>query len=172
MITSLIPQSEAEQAFVFQSDLLIAEKPDRARIERLDLSARHHPLSMPLSSQVSVRSRSLAKRAPKFVACLFRKGVFSPLWRARLHMVVTKRRWIPSKSLKTRISLGLTMMLPTVGASSLGTRIAASHGGKPLGELPMLNAASNPVLGVVYRRCRVQSGSWRGCRPAIGTAFP
>lgn len=55
MATNSILQSDLETASVFQSDLPIAEKLDRARMELLDLSARNRLLNMPRSSK-GVRS--------------------------------------------------------------------------------------------------------------------
>ena len=55
MATNSILQSDLETTSVFQSDLPIAEKLDRARMELLDLSARNRLLNMPRSSK-GVRS--------------------------------------------------------------------------------------------------------------------
>jgi very-short-patch-repair endonuclease len=55
MATNPIPQTDAEPVSVFQSDLPIGEKLDRARMELLDLSARNRLLNMPRSSK-GVRS--------------------------------------------------------------------------------------------------------------------
>lgn len=55
MATNPIPQTDVETVSVFQSDMPIAEKLDRARMELLDLSARNRLLNMPRSSK-GVRS--------------------------------------------------------------------------------------------------------------------
>jgi hypothetical protein len=51
----MIPQPDVETTSVFQSDLPIAEKLDRARMELLDLSARNRLLNLPRASK-SARS--------------------------------------------------------------------------------------------------------------------
>lgn len=43
--------ADADDTSIFQSDLLIVEKLDRARMELLDISARNRPLSMPRHSK-------------------------------------------------------------------------------------------------------------------------
>ncbi|WDF72263.1 DUF3320 domain-containing protein [Novosphingobium sp. KACC 22771] len=55
MATTMIPQSDVETTSVFQSDLPITEKLDRARMELLDLSARNRLLNLPRASK-SARS--------------------------------------------------------------------------------------------------------------------
>jgi very-short-patch-repair endonuclease len=74
MATIPILQTDTEATSVFQSDLPIAEKLDRARMELLDLSARNRLLNMPRSSK-GVRSVEIVdEKSAEIFRLLVREG--------------------------------------------------------------------------------------------------
>ncbi|MFV0622684.1 DUF3320 domain-containing protein [Sphingomonas sp. ac-8] len=74
MATSSIPQADIETTSVFQSDLPIAEKLDRARMELLDLSARNRLLNMPRSSKSARSIEVVDERSSEVFRLLVREG--------------------------------------------------------------------------------------------------
>lgn len=78
MATSPITQTKAEPESVFQSDLPIAEKLDRARMELLDLSARNRLLNMPRSSKGARSIEVIDEKSAEIFRLLIQEGrVFS-----------------------------------------------------------------------------------------------
>lgn len=74
MATNAIPQADAEPTSVFQSDLPIAEKLDRARMELLDLSARNRLLNMPRSSKGARSIEIVDEKSSEIFRLLVREG--------------------------------------------------------------------------------------------------
>lgn len=74
MATNPIPQTDTESASVFQSDLPIAEKLDRARMELLDLSARNRLLNMPRSSKGTRSIEIVDEKSTEIFRLLVQEG--------------------------------------------------------------------------------------------------
>lgn len=68
------PQPEVESGSVFQSDLPIAVKLDRARMELLDLSARNRLLNMPRSSKSARSIEIIDEKSAEVFQILVRDG--------------------------------------------------------------------------------------------------
>jgi hypothetical protein len=74
MATNPIPQTDAEPVSVFQSDLPIVEKLDRARMELLDLSARNRLLNMPRSSKGARSIEIVDEKSAEIFRLLVQEG--------------------------------------------------------------------------------------------------
>lgn len=74
MATKSNPEGNVQSASVFQSDLPIAEKLDRARMELLDLSARNRLLNMPRSSKGSRSIELVDERSSEVFRLLAREA--------------------------------------------------------------------------------------------------
>ncbi|WP_067738227.1 DUF3320 domain-containing protein [Novosphingobium naphthalenivorans] len=74
MATNPISQTDTGTATVFQSDLPIAEKLDRARMELLDLSARNRLLNMPRSSKGARSIEIVDEKSAEIFRLLVQEG--------------------------------------------------------------------------------------------------
>lgn len=74
MENAAISQLEVESGLVFQSDLPIAVKLDRARMELLDLSARNRLLNMPRSSKTARSIEIVDEKSAEIFQMLVRDG--------------------------------------------------------------------------------------------------
>jgi hypothetical protein len=74
MESSSSPQPEGEAGSIFQSDLPIADKLDRARMELLDLGARNRLLNMPRSSKSARTIEIVDEKGVEIFRLLVREG--------------------------------------------------------------------------------------------------
>jgi hypothetical protein len=74
MATNPTERTNAENTSIFQSDLPIVEKLDRARMELLDLSARNRLLNMPRSSKSARSIEIVDERSSEIFRLLVREG--------------------------------------------------------------------------------------------------